>query len=708
MREHGAAGDASATLDGPSMSDSASASADPFGGQILAGRFAVQRVVRRTPDVVVYEGIDQKNQVRVRIERPVTLRLSPEQTAALKTVGASFAKLKGIPGLVKPIEGGIHGGLPFVVLPPPAGVSLAERLRVSREAAAGAVSARAIRGWLESAATTLDALHAVGICHGRLTPDQIMIAADGAVSIDGLPTARSLDAVGRPRGGQATDPARAYLAPEAGTGAAATPRGDQYALAAVAAEAVGRKTAIVEKALAKRPEERFPKCTAFAEALLTELGSPNGIPGARSGAAPAAELPLELADSAAGDASTAGPRPSTAPGQTYALELEEVDSQSQLRASRRTTADDEEEDLSEITFTKPGQNLLTPKSKLDQATSLAGSRASWRRMASQFKGLSAQQQWITRGVIGLVVAIAALWLVRVGWRAVDSLVQSGRQVAQTAMEKLKPDTQGLRESGEQFVEQMRDLWKEHAGNEQDAVATAEQLKVLTRTESDAWPGQPRNILDRDNLRAPTDLIEELQLSKNALTRDGLGVFYVDDPARPNEFPWIGGFGLLRKSRFSSKPLLHGTLVRRAEDGTVFVGRYNAAAVKDFWCVRGVGEDQIVSYAVLENRKDKRGISEIITNGAAFVMNSRDAACLAFVNSNGVVVGGQWCGAGRDENGALIFLQPKSMLSIEALMENDERVTTYLQQLERMLAEIPTIQEQAVVKLRKFVSDRRLR
>jgi hypothetical protein len=682
-------------------------SADPFVGQTLLGRFVASRVVQRTPDVVTYDGIDQKTQSPVRIERPVTLRLAPEQVAKVKAVGPALARLKSSAGAIHAIEGGLHAGVPFVVLPPLAGGTLADRIRLTRDGAATGISARSIRPWLESVAATLDALHAAGICHGRLTPDAIIMAADGSFRIDGLPARQLLRAIGlHGRGGASTDAARAFRPPEAVPGSAPTPGGDQYALAALVAEALGRKPRAVEKALSARPQDRFPNCTAFARALLDELVAPQAV---ASGAADSAagDQPLELAGDPLDAARETGPDAKPAV-KTYELELDAVESESQLRASRRKSADVEEEDLAEITFTKPGQNLLTPKSKLDTATSLAGSRASWRRMASQFKGLPVQQQWITRGLIGLVVALAALWLVRVGWRAVDSLVQSGRQVAQTAMEKLKPDTQALRQSGGEFVQQMRGLWDQHVADDGSPVTNKVILPSAPQQElgGDGWPGRVQDRLDASQLQEPSDLIADLAKHKGVFVQDqGLGVFNVDDPRFPEHPPWMGGFGLARKGRgLASKPLLHGTLVHHAEDGSTFVGRYAAGAVRDFWCVQGAADDRIVTYAVLTN--DKEG--EPIADGVAFVMKPKDEACLAFVFADGELSGGQWCGVQQNEEKETFFSQPRSIQGIDDLVAADERVSAYKARLDKMLAALPEIQEAAVGELRKFVRARKLK
>jgi hypothetical protein len=485
------------------------------------------------------------------------------------------------------------------------------------------------------------------------------------------------------------------------------PGGDQYALAALVAEALGRKPRAVEKALSARPQDRFPSCTDFARALLDELVAPQAV--ATGAADPTAgEQPLELAGDPLDAAQEAGPaaRPTV---KTYELELDAGESDSQLRASRRASADvEEEEDLSEITFTKPGQNLLTPKSKIDKATSLAGSRASWRRMASQFKGLPVQQQWITRGLIGLVVAIAALWLVRVGWRAVDSMVQSGRQVAQTAREKFKPDTQAIRESGEDFVQRMRGLWDQHVAEDGAPVTNKVILPSSPQQElgGDGWPGRVQDQLGASQFQEPSDLIADLVKHKGVFIQNqALGVFNVDDPRFPEHPPWIGGFGLVRKGKgLPSKPLLHGTLVHHAEDGSTFVGRYAAGAVRDFWCVQGAADDRIVTYAALATSEDGTPVAD----GAAFVMKPKDEVCLAFVFANGELSGGQWCGVQQNEKKETFFSQPRSIQGIDALVAADERVSLYKAQLEKLLASLPEIQETAVGELRKFIRARKLK
>lgn len=699
------------------MSDGVRSPEDPLVGQVLSGRFLTTRVVQRTADTVAYEGIDQKTRRPVRIQRPATSELSPERVKVVKACGPAMSRVAAVRGVLGPIEGGIHAGLPFLVLPPLPGGTLSDRLRLGRSATQGGASARAIRSWLESVASTLDSVHAIGTAHGRLSSAAIVVGADGSASVDGFPLSQLQRAIGLPSGGVAADdPASACRAPEIAAGAQATAKSDQYALAAIVAEAFGRRPAAVAKALAPRPDDRFPSCSAFAAALLAELESPSAV--VAGGAASTTDAPLELADTGPAEAASSASRPANSADQVFELELDATESDSQLRGARRTGSASEEEDLSDITFTKPGQSLLTPKSSYSKASDLRSARTSWRRMIADFKGLPARKQLIARIVIGAVAALVALWLLQVAWRAVDSLVRSGQAVARSAVEKLQPDVGKLRESGQQFAERMRALWDEHVPADEDTPDVAVVVpsvgpEAQQQAAGDAWPSRLQDKLDVERIQEPKDLIDDLVRYKGAFTPDGLGVFHVDDPRFPDQPPWIGGFGLLRKPGLQSKPLLHGTLMHHAEDGTTFVIRYLRGTIRDFWCLQGPADARFVMYSSLGIKNN-----EPLADGGAFVLDAGNAACLALVFADGEPMGGQWCVKkqveGKQEKGKppqpskTVYEPPTTIVSLDKLADDEGRVTEYMSRLEKALGAIPDIQTEAVGELRKFVRLKKLK
>ncbi|CAN5655958.1 hypothetical protein BH09MYX1_BH09MYX1_03120 [soil metagenome] len=160
--------------------------------------------------------------------------------------------------------------------------------------------------WLTQLASALEAVHAAGLVHCDVKPENVMIASDGALKLVDFGVARSASSgatttttddsgVGSVASGRGGTPA--YLAPERITGRERDARSDQFAWSVVAYELlVGRLPwgaermvelvaailqapmklpahvpkrvrAIVERAAEKEPERRYPTMTALLAAL---------------------------------------------------------------------------------------------------------------------------------------------------------------------------------------------------------------------------------------------------------------------------------------------------------------------------------------------------------------------------------------------------------------------------------------------------------
>ncbi|MBN1417420.1 MAG: protein kinase [Planctomycetes bacterium] len=154
--------------------------------------------------------------------------------------------------------------------------------------------------WLSIGAAVADGLakaHGRGIIHHDIKPDNVMVTSDGFVKILDFGLARSLE----DRGAGELMGIPAYIPPERLAGEEATPRSDVYALAVLlyhmlsgrlpfegetdaevlAAVEAGRFTpldranpevspeavAVIHRALALRPEDRYPDAASFARAL---------------------------------------------------------------------------------------------------------------------------------------------------------------------------------------------------------------------------------------------------------------------------------------------------------------------------------------------------------------------------------------------------------------------------------------------------------
>ncbi len=150
----------------------------------------------------------------------------------------------------------------------------------------------------------LGAAHAQGIVHRDVKPANILVTDDRRVKITDFGIARAADAVALTRTGEVLGTPQ-YISPEQAEGRPATPASDVYALGAVAYEClVGQRpfeadspvataiahlrrpvpelpstvppalAAVVRRALAKAPEERYPDGAAFATAVRQAVDAP--------------------------------------------------------------------------------------------------------------------------------------------------------------------------------------------------------------------------------------------------------------------------------------------------------------------------------------------------------------------------------------------------------------------------------------------------
>ena len=166
-----------------------------------------------------------------------------------------------------PFDSGFDDAGPFRVSPESGSVSLESALRDFGPAAIDDLIPR-----IRALAASLDAAHRAGVVHGALHPSKVFVTDDATSLVAG-------------KGAHAP-----YAAPEVLAGHGATPKSDQYSLAAITYEWLfGRPLSLhgdrpieframpgvdrvalsraFNRALSSRPEDRFASCAAFVDAF---------------------------------------------------------------------------------------------------------------------------------------------------------------------------------------------------------------------------------------------------------------------------------------------------------------------------------------------------------------------------------------------------------------------------------------------------------
>ena len=294
-------------------------------GQLLAGRYELKDLAGTGGMSSVYRARDSV------LERTVAIKIlhehfsdDPEYVERFRREARALAQLNH-PNIVTVIDRGEFEGRQFIVFEHVDGETL--KSLVDREGALPVDRALAL---VHQVARGLAFAHEHGVVHRDVKPQNVLLDEDGVAKVTDFGIARSIDPSDELTETGALLGTSEYIAPEQASGQRVDERSDQYSLATVLYELLTgeppytgesfmavalkhvrepvpsvrdrrpdvspRLDAIVARAMAKRPEDRFPSTDALMAALEAARTDTGAVSNAASdGATESIELPGPLA-----------------------------------------------------------------------------------------------------------------------------------------------------------------------------------------------------------------------------------------------------------------------------------------------------------------------------------------------------------------------------------------------------------------------------
>ncbi len=232
---------------------------------------------------------------RLVVIKALRLDLTPSQVpVVVEALKGIVARPVDAAAVVRAVDAGLEGSLPYLALEFVSGESLDAVLRDARSMPVAAVTAccRAI-------AEAIDAAWDVGCGHGAMHPRDVFVRADGTFAITGFGVAQALESAG------AKAPVRMpYAAPERVRGGDWDRRADIYALAAIGQQLsrnAGARSrgvaAAFDKGLADDPDRRYQSAQDLVAAIESAFDATidsdvDDVPAPATGDQPVADVVL--------------------------------------------------------------------------------------------------------------------------------------------------------------------------------------------------------------------------------------------------------------------------------------------------------------------------------------------------------------------------------------------------------------------------------
>jgi serine/threonine-protein kinase len=267
-------------------------------GQRLGNRYLVQAEIGRGGMGVVYRALDTSSLQRtVAIKMPLSGLLTEENFLERFIHEARQAASLHHPNIVTIYDIGEQDGVPFIVMQYLDGQTL-EKILHTRDR----LSPEQTVPLLRQLADALDYVHGQRLVHRDIKTANVMLSADGKVTLTDFGLVRATESAGFTRSHQTVGTAE-FMSPEQALGRSSDPRSDNYSLGIVAYKMLTghvpfeRETsvatlvahaseappsprvfrsdlnrpleAVLTKALAKNPDERYQQAGQFAADLAT-------------------------------------------------------------------------------------------------------------------------------------------------------------------------------------------------------------------------------------------------------------------------------------------------------------------------------------------------------------------------------------------------------------------------------------------------------